>query len=91
MVVLGGLNDRVPNRPSFDASAILITEKPINSYENQYSETRLPDMLERRGCMAALLHEGYIYVIGGLNYTDKCLKKCERFKLITTESQLTTK
>ena len=41
-------------------------------------------MLDRRGCMAAIFHEGYIYVIGGLNYTDKCLKKCERYKLISS-------
>ena len=43
-------------------------------------------MIERRGCMAALLHEGYIYVIGGLNYTEKCLKKCERFRLIASQN-----
>ena len=43
-------------------------------------------MNERRGCMAALLHEGYLYVIGGLNYTEKCLKKCERFRLIASKN-----
>ena len=45
-------------------------------------------MLERRGCMAALYHEGYIYVIGGLNYTDKCLKKCERYHLAINKNEL---
>lgn len=81
-LVLGGLDDKVPNRPSFHSTVHLIQEQPINSYENLYKEKRLPDMHERRGCMAALLHEGYIFVIGGLNYTEKCLRKCERFKMI---------
>ena len=36
--------------------------------------------------MAALLHEGYLYVIGGLNYTEKCLKKCERFRPIASKN-----
>jgi len=48
-------------------------------------------MLERRGCMAAIFHEGYIYVIGGLNYTEKCLKKCERYKLISSQNSVNTK
>ena len=38
--------------------------------------------------MAALYHEGYIYVIGGLNYTDKCLKKCERYHLAINKNEL---
>ena len=58
----------------------------MNSYENAYNERRLPDMIERRGCAAALFHEGYIYVIGGLNYTEKCLRKCERYRLITSQN-----
>ena len=45
-------------------------------------------MIERRGCMSALYHEGYIYVIGGLNYTDKCLKKCERYHLTIKKDEL---
>jgi len=84
LIVLGGLDDQVPNRPSFQATVTLIQEQPINSYENTYREKRLPDMNERRGCMAAVLHEGYIFVIGGLNYTEKCLRKCERFRLVAS-------
>lgn len=45
-------------------------------------------MIERRGCMSAILHEGYIYVIGGLNYIEKCLKKCERYKLVATQNAI---
>ena len=43
-------------------------------------------MNERRGCMCALFHQGYIYAIGGLNYTDKIMKKCERLLLIDKDS-----
>jgi len=90
LVVLGGLDSRVPNRPTFQASVILISERPLDSYENIYEETRLPDMLERRGCTAALFHEGYIYVIGGLNYSEKCLRKCERFRLVLSTNAVHT-
>lgn len=42
----------------------------------------------RRGCMASLYHEGYIYVFGGLNYTEKILKKCERLLLVDHITEL---
>ena len=58
----------------------------MNSYENLYTQKQMPDMLERRGCFSALHHEGYIYVIGGLNYTEKCLKKCERLRLVHSDN-----
>ena len=47
-------------------------------------------MLERRGCMTAIFHEGYIYVIGGLNYSEKCLKKCERYRFVLSEQAIGT-
>ena len=77
IVIIGGLDDSVPNRPSFKSSATLIAEVPVNSYDNKYVEKKLPDMLHRRGCSAAVFHEGYVYVCGGLNYTEKIMKKSE--------------
>ena len=38
-------------------------------------------MITKRGCFSAIFHEGYIFVMGGLNYTEKILKKCERFSV----------
>lgn len=38
-------------------------------------------MISKRGCFAAIYHEGYIFVMGGLNYTEKILKKCERYSI----------
>jgi len=44
-------------------------------------------MLSKRGCSAACFHAGFIYVVGGVNYTEKVLKKCERLNLVTKEWQ----
>ena len=38
-------------------------------------------MITKRGCFSAVFHEGYVFVFGGLNYTEKILKKCERFSV----------
>lgn len=42
----------------------------------------LPSLITRRGCFPSVYHEGYLYCFGGLNYTDKIMKKCERICLI---------
>jgi hypothetical protein len=82
LVVVGGLDDRMPNKPTFSDKCVLVQEVPINSYQNRYVEKMLPAMHSRRGCTSAVYHEGYIYVFGGINYTDKVMKKCERLALI---------
>ena len=87
-MIIGGLDDSVPNRPSFKSSATLIHEVPVNSYDNKYVEKKLPDMLHRRGCSAAVFHEGYVYVCGGLNYTEKIMRKSERLLLVENEGDL---
>jgi N-acetylneuraminic acid mutarotase len=38
-------------------------------------------MISKRGCFAAIYHEGFIFVMGGLNYNEKILKKCERYSV----------
>ena len=38
-------------------------------------------MIWKRGCFAAIYHEGFVFVFGGLNYTDKIMKKCERYSI----------
>lgn len=38
-------------------------------------------MISKRGCFAAIYHEGFVFVMGGLNYTEKILKKCERYSI----------
>jgi hypothetical protein len=81
MIVIGGLDDFVPNKPTFTAKCMLISEVPINSYDNLYVQTTLKSMIAKRGCFSAVYHEGFVFVFGGLNYTDKILKKCERYNI----------
>eukprot|EP00347_Sterkiella_histriomuscorum_P008465 403344995 len=81
MIVIGGLDDFIPNKPTFSAQCILISEVPLNSYDNLYVQNPLKSMISKRGCFAAIFHEGQIFVMGGLNYTEKILKKCERYNI----------
>jgi len=78
IAVIGGLDDTIPNKPAFTNKCMLIQEMPVDSYQNRYIEKQLPSMITKRGCMTAVFHEGYIYCFGGINYTDKVMKKCER-------------
>jgi hypothetical protein len=78
---MGGLNDEVPNKPTFSNSTILLSEVPLNNYECLYAPSTLSSMLTKRGCFAAVYHEGFIYSVGGLNYTEKILRKCERYNI----------
>lgn len=34
-----------------------------------------------RGCVGATYHDGWVYSLGGQNYTDKIMKKCERYNV----------
>lgn len=36
MIVIGGLDDFIPNKPTFTAKCTLISEVPVNSYDNLY-------------------------------------------------------
>jgi hypothetical protein len=36
MMVMGGLDDSIPDKPTFSERTILIQEVPINSYDNSY-------------------------------------------------------
>lgn len=40
--------------------------------------------------MSAIFHQGYIYVLGGLNYAEKCLRKCERFRFVLSDTAVAT-
>lgn len=81
MVVMGGLDDFIPNKPTFSAACLLIAEVPLNSYDNLYVQHTLKSMTHKRGCFSALFHEGMVFVFGGLNYTEKVLRRCERYSL----------
>ena len=48
----------------------------------------MTEMLYKRGSCASTYHGGYIYAVGGVNYTDKVMKKCERLNLERNEWQV---
>jgi N-acetylneuraminic acid mutarotase len=38
-------------------------------------------MISKRGCFSAVYHENHLFCFGGLNYTDKILRKCEKYSI----------
>ena len=52
---------------------------PVNTYDSLYKPTILCSMNTKRGCFSAVYLSGFIFAFGGLNYTDKILKKCEKY------------
>ena len=86
IAVIGGLDDSVPNKPSFTNKCLFVQELPVDSYQNRYVEKPVASMITKRGCMTAVYHEGYIYCFGGINYTDKVMKKCERLCVVDEAS-----
>lgn len=38
-------------------------------------------MITKRGCFSAVYHENHVFVFGGLNYTDKIMRKCEKYSI----------
>ena len=83
LVVLGGLDDRVANLPNFSNRALLLTSVPETQYDNHYDLKMLATMYSKRGCASAVFHQGFVYAMGGINYTEKVLKRCERLNLKT--------
>jgi len=43
----------------------------------------LKPMFKKRGCFSAAFANPYVYVFGGINYTEKVLKDCERLDMTT--------
>jgi len=42
-------------------------------------------MVIGRGCFSAIYHEGYVWAFGGVKYTDKVIRKCERYSIENDE------
>ena len=71
IMVIGGLNNAIEDKPSFSDHVIKITCNNDGTHtENEYNISKLPHMIRPRGCMASLYHEDYVYVFGGVNYDD---------------------
>jgi hypothetical protein len=81
MIVMGGLNDEIPNKPTFSAHTLKITEVPVNIYDSMYVTKQMNNMISKRGCFTALYQYGFVFVFGGLNYTHKVLRYCEKYDI----------
>jgi hypothetical protein len=81
MIVMGGLNDEIPNKPTFSAHALKITEVPVNIYDSMYVTKQMNNMVTKRGCFTAIYQYGFVFVFGGLNYTHKVLRYCEKYDI----------
>lgn len=79
MIVMGGLNDEIPNKPTFSCHVFTITEVPINVYDSVYVTKQKSNMITKRGCFSALYLYGFVLVFGGLNYTHKIMKYSEKY------------
>lgn len=79
MIVMGGLNDEIPNKPTFSSHVLKITEVPVNVYDSLYVTKQMNNMVTKRGCFTGLYQYGFVFVFGGLNYTHKVLRYCEKY------------
>ena len=52
-----------------------------------YITSEYEEMANKRGCFSSVYHAGFVYAFGGINYTDKMLKRCERLNLETNKWQ----
>jgi len=79
MIVMGGLNDEIPNKPTFSSLVLKITEVPVNVYDSLYVTKQMNNMIIKRGCFTGLYQYGFVFAFGGLNYTHKVLRYCEKY------------
>ena len=85
LIVMGGLNDEIPNKPTFSSHVLKITEVPVNVYDSMYIAKQKNNMLTKRGCFTALYQYGFVFVFGGLNYTHKVLRYCEKYDIVNDQ------
>ena len=85
MIVLGGLNDEIPNKPTFSSLVLKITEIPVNVYDSMYVTKQMNNMTIKRGCFTGIYQYGFIFVFGGLNYTHKVLRYCEKYDVANNQ------
>jgi hypothetical protein len=81
MMVIGGLNDEIPNKPTFSSQTLKITEVPVSVYDSMYVVNQKSSMQTKRGCFTGLYLHGYVFAFGGLNYTHKVLRYCEKYNV----------
>lgn len=84
-LVIGGLNDQIAKKPAFSDEVYRISERAVNSYESVYDVKKIASLNRKRGCFAAVFVDSNVFVFGGLNYTDKTMKYCEKLDTLNSE------
>ena len=60
--------------------------KSLSKREDAYSIKNGPELRTRRGCHSLVSTDsGCIYAIGGLNFSEKVMKRCEKYILALNE------
>lgn len=71
-------------KPAFTDEVFWISEWAVNSYESVYDVKKICSLIRKWGCFSAVFVDSNVFVFGGLNYSDKTMKFCE--KLDTLDS-----
>jgi len=85
ILVIGGLNDQIAKWPSFSDDVFWITERAVNSYESVFDVKKICSLKRKWGCFSAVFVDSNVFVFGGLNYTDKTMKFCEKIETLDSE------
>lgn len=62
-----------------------ISERAVNSYESVYDVKKLCSLIWKWGCFSAVFVDSNVFVFGGLNYSDKTMKYCEKLDILDSE------
>jgi hypothetical protein len=82
IMVMGGLDNKIPNQPLFSNLVILFTENENPSPQEQvYLHRHLASMNEKRASFPAVCNNSYVYVFGGINYMSKIIKLSEKYSI----------
>ena len=70
-------------KPTFLSSGFLVKEVKIGNLDGMsyFIPEPITSMFTKRGCFTGLYHEGFVYVFGGINYSDRIMSKSEKYSI----------
>jgi len=75
------------NKTSFTDEVFRISERAVNSYESVYDVKKIASLQRKWGCFSAVFVDCNVFIFGGLNYTDKTMKYCEKLDTYDSDSK----
>lgn len=79
MIVLGGVDPNLKSQETFTDKVYSLYEVGNSALTKMYFSDQLMSMITPRGCFTAVCFDDKIFVIGGINNTERFLDKCEIF------------